>query len=424
MKVLWLSTSKSLYKSPSSNDTYNGVGWVASLQREVMKCPNIQLGIAFLTESIADKADIQSEVSYFPIYNKRNFLSKLYHYHYGYKKWNQDIFANRVKLIIDEFHPDLIHIFGFECPLSDILGFTDIPVVVHIQGILNAFRCNFPSGMSKLDVLKYGSFKRERILGNGFLYTYNNMVTLARRESILFSKVMYVCGRTEWDKSVAELMASQAKYFHVDELLRPSFYTNRLWIKKKKTKHIIVSTLSENLYKGLDQIFKTADCLGKYSDMKYEWHIVGIRPTSSYIKLVEKTFNLDHTLLPLIFRGIMNEEQIQELLLSADVYVHPSTIDNSPNSVCEAQILGVPVIANNVGGISSLLSENSGVLVPSNDSLILAKNLIRLMTDFDYAKMLSEKGHQIAVKRHNKGAIIRDLLSMYHEIVDNNDEML
>lgn len=420
MKILWLSTSKSLYRSPSSNNAYNGVGWVASLQREVMKHQDIQLGVAFLTENIADKADIQNEVSYFPIYDKKNFLSKLYHYHYGYKKWNQDILANKVKLIINEFHPDLIHAFGFECPLSDILGFTSIPIVVHIQGILNAFRCNFPSGMSKLDVLRYGSFKREVVLGNGFLYTYNNMVALAKRESVLFSKAMYICGRTKWDKSVAALMASQAKYFHVDELLRPSFYTDSTWVKKDSSKHIIVSTLSENLYKGLDQVFKTADCLRKYSDIDYEWHIVGIRPTSSYIKLVEKTFNLDYTSLPLVFRGIMNEKQVQELLLSADVYVHPSTIDNSPNSVCEAQMLGVPVIANNVGGISSLLPENSGILVPSNDSLILAKNLIKLMTDLDYAKILSKNGHQVAVRRHNRKSIIRDLLNMYNEIVGSN----
>ena len=82
MKVLWLSTSKSLYRSPSSNNAYNGVGWVASLQREVMKHQDIQLGVAFLTENIADKADIQNEVSYFPIYDRKNFLSKLFHYHY------------------------------------------------------------------------------------------------------------------------------------------------------------------------------------------------------------------------------------------------------------------------------------------------------------------------------------------------------
>ena len=49
-------------------------------------------------------------------------------------------------------------------------------------------------------------------------------------------------------------------------------------------------------------------------------------------------------------------------------FFHPSYIENSPNSVCEAQILGLPVIACNVGGLSTIISHNhSGILIPSND---------------------------------------------------------
>lgn len=44
MKVLWFSVSPSLY---SSNGTNQGLGWIASLERIIRKCDDIELGIAF-----------------------------------------------------------------------------------------------------------------------------------------------------------------------------------------------------------------------------------------------------------------------------------------------------------------------------------------------------------------------------------------
>ena len=243
------------------------------------------------------------------------------------------------------------------------------------------------------------------------------MVALAKREAILCTKVSYVCGRTEWDKTLMSIMAPQAKYFHIDEIMRPAFYSAKPWIKKDKTTYTIVSTLSDNLYKGLDQILKTALCLKKNSNLDFIWHVVGIKSTSIYIHIIEKTFGIDVSCLPIVFNGIMTENNIKDLLYSADVYVHPSTIDNSPNSVCEAQILGVPVIANNVGGLCSLLPKGAGVLVPSNDTLILVSSIIRMCNDGAYARKISEEEYRVARKRHDKEHILFNLINMYKYII-------
>ena len=69
------------------------------------------------------------------------------------------------------------------------------------------------------------------------------------------------------------------------------------------------------------------------------------------------------------FIGQQNETQMKELYLSAQVYVVPSLIENSPNSLGEAMLLGLPCIASRVGGIPSMAEEgevNFEYLHPDN----------------------------------------------------------
>lgn len=58
------------------------------------------------------------------------------------------------------------------------------------------------------------------------------------------------------------------------------------------------------------------------------------------------------------------------------MYVHPAYIDNSPNALCEAMLLGVPCIASYVGGIPSIIqNEVSGLLAPANEPYYLAEKI-------------------------------------------------
>lgn len=55
------------------------------------------------------------------------------------------------------------------------------------------------------------------------------------------------------------------------------------------------------------------------------------------------------------FLGTLSADQMCEQYLKANVFVSPSTIENSSNSVGEAMLLGCPVVSSNVGGINNLL---------------------------------------------------------------------
>ena len=111
--------------------------------------------------------------------------------------------------------------------------------------------------------------------------------------------------------------------------------------------------------------------------------------------------------------GFMDAEALIDLLTGSTCYVHTAYIENSPNSICEAQVLGVPVVSTNVGGISTLLDgyENS-VLVPANDPWQMASAIMRIYESSQNMQVSNEK----VKRRHSPDNIKRELLNAYRSI--------
>ena len=116
--------------------------------------------------------------------------------------------------------------------------------------------------------------------------------------------------------------------------------------------------------------------------------------------------------------GTASKEELAEALCATSCYVHPSYIENSPNSVCEAQILGVPIIATHVGGISSLIDDGcNGILFPANAPYTAASLIKQLTSDRELAERLSSNAIEKATKRHCPNEIIIRLYNIYDYII-------
>ena len=115
--------------------------------------------------------------------------------------------------------------------------------------------------------------------------------------------------------------------------------------------------------------------------------------------------------------GFVDAKQVKELLLSSDIYVHTAYIDNSPNAICEAQYIGMPIIATYVGGIPSLIDNHKdGLLVPANAPHTLAYEIMSLSKDYDRMEAYSKSSIIHAEERHNPETIFKDLLHCYKDI--------
>jgi glycosyltransferase involved in cell wall biosynthesis len=223
-------------------------------------------------------------------------------------------------------------------------------------------------------------------------------------------------GRTEWDKSVSKLLSPHSKYYYCSEVLRPEFIESKdRWNPKDRGHKIIVSTISSPLYKGGDVILTTAQLL-KNAKIDFEWSVIG----ASNFKSIEQKIGIMAKDVNVILNGTLSAKVLKERLLNADVFVHPSYIDNSPNSICEAQFLGLPVISTNVGGISSLIpSDDYGLLFPANDPYRACSLIMSILNNKKLSLKISANSRSLAEKRHDQTTIISDLITTYKRITDN-----
>ena len=106
-------------------------------------------------------------------------------------------------------------------------------------------------------------------------------------------------------------------------------------------------------------------------------------------------------------------------LLKSNVFVQASSIENSPNSLGEAMLLGVPCIASNVGGTSTMLKDKEdGFLYPFGDYALLAYYIDQVFKNNDYALKFSKNSQKHANITHNKKTNENCMIEIYKKIID------
>lgn len=418
MRVLWFTNSSVDYQEHISG--YNGGGWMTSLKKVLNKEKDIELGISFLLEDSVFKKEVNG-TTYYPVAVHSSFVAKVVaKVKYG-RNWKErfknsdEQYVQKYLNVINDFKPSVIHIWGTEKNFGLICKHTKVPVVIHLQGIINPYlNAFFPPNISIKNYVVKDGFNPMKISRN--LKEYNGWEYIAEREKEIFKACSYFMGRTEWDRILTEIYSKNASYFQCEEALRNEFYINRKWEPQKSKRFKIVTTISSPLYKGGDLLLKAAILLKNELDFDFDWEVYGI----DNLVFQEKFTGIRAVDVNLMLKGMATSEQLQLALLTANVFVHPSYIDNSPNSVCEAQICGVPVIACNVGGMSSLIENNvTGILVPANDPYSLAYRIKEICVSDSKAEKISTEAIKVATSRHNLAAILINVVSIYKTLYAN-----
>ena len=99
----------------------------------------------------------------------------------------------------------------------------------------------------------------------------------------------------------------------------------------------------------------------------------------------------------------------------------PSAIENSSNSLCEAQILGVPVVASYCGGTPSMLTDQqTGYLYRYEEYEMLAHIVIRLFSKNDLSDLASRE-QILAADRHDRTKNAKELAAIYRTLIGKDD---
>lgn len=327
-------------------------------------------------------------------------------------------------------NPDVVHVHGTEYPHSynAVEVFGDHRVVVSIQGLISVIARYYMSGISKWDVIKNLTLRnivfRDSIIGQKNIFTERG-----KWEIKIIQKARYIIGRTEWDKIHTQTINPTIEYHHVDELMRKEFFESVKWSYDKCSKHTIFISQSSYPIKGLHMMLKALNIVKRtYPDVKLR--IAG-KPFlnhktlkeklsySGYARYLNKLIDNLHLQDNVEFTGFKDAQGMVNEYLNANVYVCPSCIENSPNSMCEAQMLGVPSVLSICGGVYDMTDYGkTAQLYRFEEFEMLAHYIVEAFDHPDSYNQRQKDGIVLANIRHNQNTVINKLITVYKAISD------
>lgn len=387
--------------------TYVG-GWMYSSLKRLKNNSNHQFAVATVypgNEFISKQID---DITFYllPLKGK-----KADHYNKHLEPFWKDIKGT--------IRPDVVHIHGSENPhgLSYIQSCGSDKVVVSLQGIVSVYSRYYTAGIDYKTIKKCYTL-RDLIKNGGILRGQANFERRGRYEIELLQEVNHIIGRTDWDKAHTSAINPNATYHYCGETLRDPFY-NHKWNYSNCQPHSIMVSQASYPIKGLHYLLKALPIiLRQYPDTII--YVAGrniqtlpfYRNTDydKYIKKLIRTLNLNNNV---IFTGPLDENQMCDRYLKSNVFVSPSSIENSPNSLGEAQLLGMPYVASFVGGVPEIVNWNQDVLYRFEEYEMLALKICKIFEAKDNFKDISD------LSRYDGDKNCEDLLNIYTRILNS-----
>jgi glycosyltransferase involved in cell wall biosynthesis len=322
--------------------------------------------------------------------------------------------------LVRRLEPDLVHVHGTEGAmglLAPVLA--PIPCVISMQGFLQAYLRLYFAGRSVADVagaLASGEF----VEGGGPMHHYLMLRRRAQREAQIMRRARWFIGRTDWDRAMLASMNPESAYYHCDEIMRAPFYDAE-WGPGGRCAHEgvrLYTTSSDLMGKGTECLLEAVSILRRWGLPHVRLRVAGVASGSTLDTMYRRAARRHGVERHVDWLGRLEAHRIVDELLAADVFVYPSHVDNSPNSLVEAMAVGVPIVASCVGGVPTLLrDQEEGLLVPRGDAAAFAGAIKRLIDDRDEARRLGARARLIAHERNDPARIAIRTLSIYNEIL-------
>lgn len=345
--------------------------------------------------------------------------------------------AGRFATLLAGEQPDLVHIWGTEYAAAQAMqqaaAAAGLPVLVGIQGVMGECARHLCDGVPP--AYRGSCFVQrgiDRVVPGALLdKMQREFDTLAAAEAAVLAHARFVTGRTGFDRRVVQRLAPGARYFPCNETLRPGFYSGALWRPRVfgsapvlfvsqgnyplKNLHTVLQAMPAVLRRWPGAVLRVAGWppleRGALLRPIIDWMFPYQRYCKALIRRLGLTGHVQYT-------GPLPEAAMRQAYLDADVFLLPSSCENSPNSLGEAMLLGMPCVASNAGGIPDMLGPGEGVLYGDPlDAAALAAALEQVLCLPDGGAALGEAARQRALTAHDPAANADAMLAMYEEIL-------
>ncbi len=352
----------------------------------------------------------------------------------------------RFREILDEFQPDLIHIFGTEFPhtLAMIRAYGKPErTLLGIQGLCSAIGEEYMAQLPEL--IQMQRTFRDRYREDSLVQQQEKFRKRGEYETEAIRLSGHITGRTQFDRNAVKKINPDAMYHFMNETMRSNFYTEESWDLGSAKPHTIFMAQGDYPLKGLHFVLEALpEILEKYPDAHLYVAgncITGKVDRSTVTKQDDKSSEHGKSRVPLFIRisaygrylrfliskgklkkhvtflGKLNAEQMKEQYLRCSVFVCASVLENSPNSVGEAMLLGVPTVASRVGGIPDMITEDKdGLLFESGNAQELVKDIEQIWEEPVIASVYGANARRHAKVTHDPDVNYARLCEIYRAL--------
>ena len=333
--------------------------------------------------------------------------------------------------ILQNESPDIIHIWGTEyahsywvaeaCKTMGLLNRT----IVSIQGLVSIIADYYYGDLPRWayiiptvkEILRRTSLQKEK----------RQFISRGHQEEECLKLIPNVIGRTDWDEACTREINPKRKYFKCNETLRNTFY-HTSWSIHTIRRHSIFCSQAYYPIKGFHKVLEAARILraqgfqdlvvyttGKNRSKPNLRDYLSFSTYDRYLYKLIKKYNLEQNVF---FLGDLSEEEMCDRYTRSHVFVSASAIENSPNSLGEAMLLGVPAVASDVGGVKNMLTHGvDGYVYPFDDEHLMAEYIRRLFISDKLAETFSTHAREHALQTHDRENNYFTMMNIYQSIM-------
>ena len=416
MKILWMGNIilPEIARQENKPEVFVG-GWIVSLAKRISMIPETKLCYVFSCDT-----EVKGKTVYYDYYGVSCHVQRYDRLPFSYTK-------HLIQILRDE-SPDIIHIWGteYQHSLAMIQAAKEVNLiaktVISIQGMASVYAHHYYAylpekiihGFTIKDIIK-GNLKKK-----AGIYQRRG-----KFEEKAIQSVNHVIGRTDWDRAVTKIINPDVIYHFNNEILREEFYTG-VWDYKLCEKHSIFCSQAHYPIKGLHLMLEAMNILkDQYSDLKLyiggkNYYTIPLLKRDTYEKYILRMIQAYGLKEKVYFTGNLNAEKMKEHYLKSNIFVSPSSIENSPNSVGEAMLLGVPVVSSRVGGVHNMLTHGKeGFLYPADEPYMLVYYIDKVFKAKDKISAMASCAQIRAKITHDPERNVHELLKIYDTIKEN-----
>lgn len=325
--------------------------------------------------------------------------------------------------ILEEVKPNLIHIYGTERRHNMYLidKYKDsIPMIISLQGILSEYVKHYFAFIPFKDIVM--NYTLKDIMTGGIIGGKVKFYIQSIYEKKMLRSVKFLEGRSDWDKAISSKINPYAKYYDCPRMIRKNFFGYK-WNFEKCEKYTIFVHQGNYPIKGLHFMLE-ALAIVKLKFPNVTLYISGNNILESnsifddgytrYIRTKIKKLELEQNI---IFTGFLNADKLAEKLSEMHICAIPSAIENAPNALAEAMIVGTPCVASYVGGNAQMLDYgDAGLMYCYYEPQMLASRIIDMFEHKDKIIEISNRASDLAKYRHDPDCLVKKLLTIYTDV--------